>query len=201
MNNHTSKTTQVLMLLFLLSVAGALIIYFAIHSPVEMDNYAGRGGEKSYPDGLDDFRRILVYSGILLTSALLALLLISAASAKESAKDKILNYFLFLLVFAIAWKSYPYWANGLHFVFSGGTSSLYDPKDLIPYVDIGIIWSVPVLFFHMLIWLIVPLPVILAVINIRKEGVNYKDALTLLIIVLLVSSFYFTPDYMYWFMD
>ncbi len=201
MNIKLPKTTLSLLILFILSVSGAMLIYFTIRSPVEMDNYVGPGGEDLYPDGLESYRRMLIYSGLIFTLVSLVFFLISAASSKERAKDKILNYFLFLLIFALAWKSYTYWANGLHFVFSEGTSSLYDPKDLIPYIDIGVLWSVPVMFFHVLIWLLVPIPVILAILNIRKERVNYKDAVTLLVIALLILSFFTTPNYMYWFLD
>ena len=197
----TTRTTLLLFILLILSIAGGLAIYFTTHAPVEMDNYVGLNADTRYPDGLDNYRRSLIYTGLAMTFLSFLVFIVSAASSKESAKDKILNYFLFLLIFALAWKSYAYWANGLHYVFSGGTSSLYDPKDLVPYIDIGVIWSAPVMFFHILIWLLVPVPIILAAINIRRERFNYKDTFTLIVIALLVLSFFITPNYMYWFLD
>ena len=187
-----SVSAVLLIILFVFSALGALFIFYVIKTPVII-----------YPpvDKYIEYRRTFIHSGLFIAAAGFIILLYSVFKKNYLRKDKLLNYFLFVLIFAIAWKNYPYWANGLHHVFSNGTSSMYDPKDILPYSEIGIIWSASVLMYHILIWIIIPFPVVLWILDIKNNGFTLKDYLIIVVLLLIAASFYITPNYMYWFLD
>lgn len=106
-----------------------------------------------------------------------------------------------LAVFCIGWLCIPYWANGLQYVFSGGTTSLYDPKSLIPYADVYYVWNTMVMAFNLFAYILVLIPVILAILDIKKNGFNIKFVYAAAAYGLIYVSFYFAPNYMYWFLD
>lgn len=196
---HTSSVS-LFVLLFGVIITAALCFVFIV-KPVVVNNFVGSSEQNPYPDGLDWLRRLLIYPGLIFSLAALALFIKSAVGKNAAIPDKILNYFLLLLVFCIGWVCTPYWANGLHYVFVSGTSSLYDPKSLLPYADISVIWSITVMAFHLFAFLLIIIPVVIALLDIRKNGFDKKYLYAVVIYIFIFVSFYFAPHYMYWFLD
>ncbi|MEO8512354.1 MAG: hypothetical protein ABI543_02215 [Ignavibacteria bacterium] len=196
---HTS-TVSLLVLLAIVTIT-AVLSYFSIAKPVEVDNFVGPQGQNPFPDGLDWLRRLLIYPGLIFSLAALGIFIKSAVGKRSGMPDKILNYFLLLLIFCLGWVCMPYWANGLHHAFASDTTSLYDPKSLLPYTDISVVWSIFVMAFHLFAYILVLLPVILAFIDIRKNGFNIKYIFAVSVYLFIFASFFFAPYYLYWFLD
>ena len=198
-NLHISTLSLIVILAAV--TANAVLCFIFITKPVEVNNFVGPAELNPYPDGLDWLRRMLIYPGLVLSLFALALFIKSAIGKKAGTADKILNYFVLLAVFCIGWLCIPYWANGLQYVFSAGTTSLYDPKSLIPYTDIYYLWNSMVMAFNLFAYILVLIPVILAILDIRKNGFNKKYVYAAAAYALIFVSFYLAPHYMYWFLD
>jgi len=194
------STISLIVILAALIVTAALCFVF-ITNPFEVDNFVGPAELNPYPDGLDWLRRLLIYPGLILALSALVIFLKSAVSKNASAADKVLNYFILLAVICIGWLCIPYWANGLQYVFSSGTSSMYDPKSLIPYSDINVIWNGGVMLFFLLAFILILIPVASAVINSIKNGFDKKYIYGAGFYLLIFAAFSLTPHYGYWFMD
>ncbi len=198
---HFHISTISLMLILALVIANAALCFILITKTVEVNNFVGPAELNPYPDGLDWLRRLLIYPGLIFSLSALVLFIKSAMGKNAADADKILNYFILLGVFCIGWLCIPYWANGLQYVFSGRTTSLYDPKSLIPYTDIYYLWNTVVMLFNLFAYILVIIPVIFAIIDIRKNGFDKKYAYAVVFYSLIFVSFYFAPNYMYWFLD
>jgi hypothetical protein len=194
------SSVSLFMLLFGVIITAVLCFVF-IDKPVVVDNFVGPAEQNPYPDGLDWLRRLLIYPGLIFSLTALVLFIKSAVGKNAAVPDKILNYFLLLLVFCIGWVCLPYWANGLQYVFASGTSSLYDPKSLLPYSDISYVWNTVVMAFHLFAFILIIIPVIISIIDIRKNGFDKKYLYGVIMYLLIFVSFYFAPHYMYWFLD
>ncbi len=194
-------STASMLVLLLLVTAISVFCYFYIAKPVEVDNFVGPSELNPYPDGLDWLRRLFIYPGLIISISALILFIKSAFGKNAAAPDKILNYILLLLIFSLGWVSLPYWANGLHHVFSQGTSSMYDPKSLLPHNDISFVWNSLVMAFHLFAFILILIPVIIAILDIRKNGFDKKYIYAFIVYLLIFVPFYFAPNYMYWFLD
>lgn len=182
-------------------MATAALCFIFITKPVEVDNFAGARELNPYPDGLDWLRRLLIYPGLIMAFIAIVIFLKSAVSRNAAPADKILNYFILLAVICIGWLCIPYWANGLEYVFSSGTSSMYDPKSLIPYADINVIWSGGVMLFYLLAFVLILIPVATAVIDSVKNGFAVKYVYAAGFYLLIFAAFSLAPHYVYWFLD
>ena len=200
-NKHFHISTISLLVILAAVILNAALCFILITKPVEVDNFVGSPELNPYPDGLDWLRRLLIYPGLVFSLSALALIIKSAIGKNAAAADKILNYFIMLLTFCVGWLCIPYWANGLQYVFSGGTTSLYDPKSLIPYTDIYYAWNTMVMAFNLFAYILILIPVILAILDIRKNGFNRKYVFAAAAYALIFVSFYLAPHYMYWFLD
>ena len=196
---HISTVSMLVLLLVVTAIAVTCYIY--ITKPVEVDNFVGPSELNPYPDGLDSIRRLFIYPGLFISVLALTLFIKSAFGKNAAAPDKILNYILLLLIFSLGWVSMPYWANGLHHVFSTGTSSLYDPKSLLPHNDISFLWNTLVMVFYLFAFILILIPLIITILDIRKNGFDKKYIYSFIVYLLIFVPFYFTPNYMYWFLD
>ena len=190
----------------MLSVLAAVILtsilaFIIIDKPVEVDNFVGAGSMNPYPDGLDWLRRLLIYPGLILSVFSVLIFIKSAIGKKAAASDKILNYTILLLTFCLGWVCIPYWANGLQHVFWSGTSSMYDPKSLLPHNDISFVWNSGVMLFYLLAFILIIVPIILAILDMRKNGISRKYLYAAMFYLLIFAAFRFAPNYMYWFLD
>ena len=198
---HLHISTISLIVILAAVTANAILCFIFITKTVEVNNFVGPAELNPYPDGLDWLRRLLIYPGLVFSISALVLFIKSAIGKNASTADKILNYFILLAVFCIGWLCIPYWANGLQFVFSSGTTSLYDPKSLLPYADIYYVWNTVVMLFNLFAYVLVLIPVILAIIDIKKNGFDKKYIYAAAVYSLTFVSFYLAPNYMYWFLD
>jgi hypothetical protein len=196
---HISSVSLFVLLLGVIITSA--LCFVLITKPVEVDNFVGPVEQNPYPDGLDWLRRLLIYPGLFISFTALVLFLKSAFGKNAAVPDKILNCILLLLIFCIGWVCLPYWANGLHYIFASGTSSLYDPKSLLPYSDISYVWNTVVMAFHLFAFILIIIPVIIAIIDIRKNGFDKKYLYAVVLYLLIFVSLHFTPQYMYWFLD
>lgn len=198
---HFHISTISLIVILAAVMATAALCFIFITKPVEVDNFAGARELNPYPDGLDWLRRLLIYPGLIMAFIAIVIFLKSAASRNAAPADKILNYFILLTVICIGWLCIPYWANGLEYVFSSGTSSMYDPKSLIPYADINVIWSGGVMLFYLLAFVLILIPVATAVIDSVKNGFAVKYVYAAGFYLLIFAAFSLAPHYVYWFLD
>jgi len=199
--NYFHISTYSLIAITIAVIIPAILSFIFIAKPVEVDNFVGPAELNPYPDGLDWLRRLLIYPGLVLTISAVAIFIKSAIGKNASVADKILNYFILLAVICIGWLCTPYWANGLQYVFSAGTSSLYDPKSLIPYTDINVVWNGVVMLFFVLAFILILIPIAFAVIDSIKNGFDKKYIYAAGFYLLIFAAFRFAPHYGYWFMD
>jgi hypothetical protein len=200
-NKHFHISTISLIVILAAVIITAVLSLIFITGPVEVDNFLGPAELNPYPGGHDWLRRLLIYPGLILTISAIVIFLKSALSKNAAAADKILNYFILLAVICIGWLCTPYWANGLQYVFASGTSSMYDPKSLIPYTDIYVIWNGGVMLFFLLAFILILIPVASAVIDSIKNGFDLKYIYAAGFYLLIFAAFRLTPHYGYWFMD
>jgi hypothetical protein len=128
-----------------------------------------------------------------------------------------------LAVFAIGWRAYPYWANGIYHAFqeAGSMQSLYDPKALAPFHWVGVgVGSLMVLLTLLLIEFTVILVAGIAVLlealrrglvsatgrNVRHSTATstwFFSAMIILVplLIMLVIQFVLTPGYATWIAD
>lgn len=198
-NLHIS--TKSLAAIFAAVLVNAVLCFILTSQPVVVDNFVGEASMNPYPDGLDLQRRLMLYPGLILSVISVLIFTKSAIGKKAAAPDKILNYTIMLLTFLLGWVCIPYWANGLHQVFWSGTSSMYDPKSLLPYMDISVVWSTGVMLFYLLTFLLILVPLIIAILDIRKNGFSRKYLYAAAVYLLIFAAFRFAPNYMYWFLD
>ncbi len=186
-------------------LAAAIVVsalsFVLIDKPIQADNFVGAVPLNSYPDGLDWLRRLLIYPGLVLFCFSFIIFLKSVLGKNAGVPDKILNYTVLLLTFCLGWVCIPYWANGLHHIFWSGTTSLYDPKSLLPYSDISVVWNSGVMLFYLLAFVLIIVPLIFAVIDIRKHGFGRKYLYAAAVYLLIFAAFQFAPNYLYWFLD
>ena len=194
----SSKSLSIILMLVILN---AVLCFLLIKKPVEVNNFVGPAELNPYPDGLDMLRRLLIFPGLVLSLSALLIFIKSAIRKNAAIADKILNFFIVLVVFCTGWLCIPYWANGLQYVFASGTSSVYDPKSLLPYTDLNNFWSIPVMLFFLSAYILVIIPVILSVIDLRKNGFDKKYIFSAALYSLTFVSFYLAPHYLYWFLD
>jgi len=199
--NYFHISTYSLIAITIAVIIPAILSFIFIAKPVEVDNFVGPAELNPYPDGLDWLRRLLIYPGLVLTISAVAIFIKSAIGKNASVADKILNYFILLAVICIGWLCTPYWANGLQYVFSAGTSSLYDPKSLIPYTDINVVWNGVIMLFFVLAFILILIPIAFAVIDSIKNGFDKKYIYAAGFYLLIFAAFRFAPHYGYWFMD
>ena len=153
-----------------------------------------------YPGYL--LRFSIIFSGLLLTLISLIIFITSLFFPKHTVSDKLANLSMFVFVFVIGWMAIPFWANGLYHVFCCGTSSLFDPKSLLPMTIIGEVWRIPVLVLYplLLIYLLFSLiRFIVVVVKNKNPGVN--NLLILIFNLLIIVAYFFTPHYFYWLLD
>ncbi|HNZ43583.1 MAG TPA: hypothetical protein PKN41_09595 [Bacteroidales bacterium] len=154
----------------------------------------------AYPGYL--FRFSVIFSGLLLTIISLIIFIISLFFSKHSASDKLANLSMFVFVFVLGWMAIPYWTNGLYHVFCCGTSSLFDPKSLLPMTIIGEAWRIPILVLYPLFmgYLLFSL-IRFIVLVVRRKNPGIINVVILLFNLLIIAVFFFVPHYFYWLLD
>ena len=148
------------------------------------------------------FRFIVSFVGILLTLYSFVLLCKSLSRpSTNTIKMRAFEILLFILVFEIGWKHYPYWANGLSYIGCGGGT--YDPKGLVPMAYIGEFWRIPIMLFYPIELILIPTTfVILIVTSIKSKKIDLITLLGIVIIATTIALNYFiNTDYWAWLMD
>ncbi|HOH84632.1 MAG TPA: hypothetical protein PLI16_08470, partial [Bacteroidales bacterium] len=128
--------------------------------------------------------------------------IISLFFFKHAASDKLANLSMFVFVFVVGWMAIPYWTNGLYHVFCCGTSSLFDPKSLLPMTIIGEAWRIPILVLYPLFmgYLLFSL-IRFIVLVVRRKNPGIINVVILLFNLLIIAVFFFVPHYFYWLLD
>ncbi|MCK9611916.1 MAG: hypothetical protein WC401_04740 [Bacteroidales bacterium] len=197
-----ASTTKILLVisavvLALVPVANLFVPYASSFSP---DVDISRINPASDPNYL--YRLLIISAGLALTIISLLVLVISLFIKKYNTENKLANLSIFIFVYVVGWMFMPYWANGLFYVFSEGTSSLYDPKSLLPMNIIGEIWRIPILLLYGLLLVYLAssfIWVIISSISQRKAGT--AQIIILIFNLLVVASYFFSPHYFYWLLD
>ncbi len=153
-----------------------------------------------YPGYLPRFS--VIFSGLALSLISLIIFITSLFFSKHAVSDKLANLSMFVFVFVIGWMAIPYWTNGLYHVFCCGTSSLFDPKSLLPMTIVGEAWRIPILILYPLLMgylLFSLIRFIVIVVRYRKPGLN--NMIILIFNLLIIGAYFFTPHYFYWLLD
>jgi hypothetical protein len=148
------------------------------------------------------YRFIIIFTGLSLTVLALLISVIGLFIKNTNASSKLLYFSIFVFVFYIGWISLPYWTNGLYQVFSKGTSSMFDPKALLPMTIIGEFWRLPILLLYpfILLYLVFSfIRFIIVVIRRDKPGIN--NILILIFSLLTMGVQFLLPGYFYWLLD
>lgn len=198
-NLHIS--TKSLAIVFAVVLLNSVLCFMLTSRPVVIDDFVGPAELYPFPDGLDWQRRLMIYPGLLLTAISVLIFTKSVIGKNAAASDKILNYTILLLTFCLGWVCIPYWANGLHNAFWSGTTSLYDPKSLLPYTDISAVWHSGVMLFYLMAFVLIIIPLVFAIVDIRKNGFGRKYLYAAAVYLLIFAAFQFAPNYLYWFLD
>ena len=151
------------------------------------------------------YRYYCILFGFILTGVSLLITLASFFYLKQNADSILLNISLFLLIVAIGFKNYPYWANGLWHVYgTGSMSSAYDPKALLPETAFGNWWGEVVAWFYLACIIAVPsyfLRLLMKSFYPEKYNFTHHDKWIAGIQILLVCSFFTTPNFIGWLAD
>ena len=148
------------------------------------------------------YRFIIMAAGMGLTILALLLAITGLFIRNTSAANKFLNINIFVFVFYLGWMSLPYWTNGLYQVFHHGTTSLFDPKAMLPMTLVGEIWRLPILLLFPLILLYLLFSLIrFIIVVIRREKPGINNILILIYSLLTLGIQFLLPGYFYWLLD
>jgi hypothetical protein len=104
--------------------------------------------------------------------------------------------------FALGWKSFPYWANGVFAAYVGAAPVWdFDPKRLPPMTWIGDLWRVAVVLSYPFCVGFVPVLVLGSLQLLRSPETRARGAASCGMLVLVVLCFACSPGYMKWLMD
>jgi hypothetical protein len=151
------------------------------------------------------YRYNIIVFGFILSGISVLPFVASLFYPKQGLDSRIFNTVIFLLIIALGVKNYPYWANGLFYVFStGSVSTAYDPKAILPYIEFGETWSDIVVYFYLACIILIPTVLIRFAFKWFKNANHTKssyDILTIFFLVLLIISFFATPNFFGWLAD
>lgn len=205
MNVYFLKSIAESKLFFLILIASVLLagIPFLLSFTPYIDAYGPKAfiwDYSAFDDKLFIQKIAILLSAFLLT--IVAFVIVVSDANKPMLFDAkfFISVFLFVLIFHIGWKNYPFWINGLHntpYSIDGGR---YDPKALLPLAIpfIGSIWGMGVLLLYF--FSAVSPFFIIGFFALKK--LSLKSTLALFVILFFnILLFYLTPDYMQWFLD
>lgn len=120
-----------------------------------------------------------------------------------AAQRLILNLSVFCATFAVGWRMFPYWVNGV-FQANAGRAPLadFDPKALPPMTWIGEVWRLPVFLFYptAALGVLTILPLVVA----GWQSGRYPTPwlwLTLGAWAVTLGTLMYSPGYFGWLMD
>ncbi len=103
-----------------------------------------------------------------------------------------------MLVFSLGFKNYPYWANGLSYAKHVGEGG-YDPKAMLPMVRFGEAWRSIVAIFYLISFILIATIIVrLFTLFIKGKGNPWREWQQLVVLILLILSFFITPNYLSW---
>lgn len=158
-------------------------------------------------DPVDDphyYYRFAFVMGAIVFTITSFVLLIKSLVLGEDKRFRFLNVLLVSLIFAIGFKNYPYWVNGIEHAKYVGWEGGYDPKALLPFNIIGEGFTYVILLFYLFCIFIVPVLFLRKIVLALHKRLPYDNKLILIhaaIIGLIWYFFYITPNYFYWIMD
>lgn len=156
---------------------------------------------------LDDphyYYRFVFVMGAIVFTIISFVLLIRSLVLGEDKRFHFLNVLLVTLIFAIGFKNYPYWVNGIEHAKYVGWEGAYDPKALLPFNIIGEGFTFVILLFYLFCFFVLPVLLLRKIILAIEKKLFYDNNFLLThaaIIGLICYSFYITPNYFYWIMD
>ena len=141
-------------------------------------------------------RAILI--GFLLTLFGFVILIISIVRNRSNA---LLNLLLFLLIFSIGTKNYPYWINGLNNAKFEADGGWYDPKALLPDTITFGTWSSMIAIFYFATFVMIIKSLIFLISNFKNKDRRTDLFVNCFVTALLIFSFFLTPNYLSWLAD
>lgn len=136
--------------------------------------------------------------GFFLTLFGLVTLIISIVRNRSNA---LLDILLFLLIFSIGAKNYPYWINGLNNAKFDADGGWYDPKALLPDTITFGTWSSMIAIFYIVTFVMVIKSLIFLTSNLKNQDRRTEVYVNGFVTALLIISFFLTPNYLSWLAD
>ena len=151
-------------------------------------------------DPLYRYRAIMVGFG-LVASAICTLCFIVILTFRRYSQHRSISLGLALAALATGWRMYPYWVTGVYSAMRGFSPNTdFDPKALIPMQWIGDLWRMPVLLMYLGSVVGISALLVAVVKGIRRRSWANVTAM-LLCILITISCYIMSPNYLDWLMD
>jgi hypothetical protein len=118
----------------------------------------------------------------------------------------VLQFSMAVCALVIGWRTFPYWANGIHVVYMSdmtmGMKYNFDPKGLMPCSwDWGGVWYSGTLLLYPLVFVAVPFLMTMTVRMLGRTGLNAAIVVSMAALLLSFLVLLVTPGYFTWFID
>lgn len=149
-------------------------------------------------DPVYDLRLSVIFLGIVITLVAFFEMLMTNFQTEDTL-IKYQNTVIFIIIFNIGWKNYPYWANGFFYFYPG---YLYDPEALLPMTILGEFWHLPILMVDLIGWVLIPV-IIYQLIKkyIKNKDYAIKAGSLIALCSLLIYVMLMNPGYYTWYFD
>jgi hypothetical protein len=147
-------------------------------------------------------RASLIAFGLLGTVAAVAIAVATYARERRWSRRTLAATSVAVSCWAVGWRSYPYWVNGVFRASDVAAGGAYDPKALPPMTWIGELWRVPVIILYPLAFLWATVVLAAALRAIFTTGGKSRWAWAVIITsAITLGSLLYCPGYGPWLMD
>ncbi len=107
-----------------------------------------------------------------------------------------------LACWALGWRAYPYWINGILRASDQAAGGMFDPKALPPMAWISEVWRVPTLFLYPVAF-VGSMALIIAGVRAIRQGSSrsYWPWVVIISSAVTLSSLIYCPNYGVWLLD
>jgi len=194
--------TQVVLLLALI----ALTPYAMSFKPFERIYTDGSYDAPHSEDPLYHKRVFMIGFGLIASFICLACAVVGLILKPRVKPLSMLKFSIALCALTLGWRTYPYWINGIHRVYTQHTDvairSCFDPKPLMPMVWLGGIYQLSNLVLFLVIFF-GAVGLITGIVHslTRKEEKGLALWIVPVMLGIIILTLIFSPEYMTWFMD
>jgi hypothetical protein len=184
----------------------ALTPYAISFQPFESVYEMGSYDAPHHEDPLYSQRTFTVTFGLIASAVCALCAFVGLAFNFTNRLRLVLQFSMAVCALVIGWRTFPYWVNGIHVVYTSdvsmGMQYNFDPKGLMPCSwTWGGIWYTGTLFLYPLVFIAVPFLMISTVRMLGRTGLNAATVISMAALLISLLMFLVTPGYFNWFMD